>query len=103
GAATASKPGAAAPPTPVSPRPIPILPQPTPTTPQPTPIPPVITTAGVSSLIVLPTPPSLLVVSPVAILGNVFGGQAKLPARPAMVPPAPPPLDTWDYLNTTVT
>ncbi len=39
-------------------------------------------------------------IAPVAVTGNVFRGQALLPPRPALTPPAPPPMDSWDFFNT---
>jgi hypothetical protein len=39
----------------------------------------------------------------VVVTGNVFGGDTVLPARPATTPPTPPPMNTWDFLNTKVT
>ncbi len=39
-------------------------------------------------------------IAPSSVTGNVFRGKTLLPPRPALVPPAPPPMDTWDFFNT---
>jgi Family of unknown function (DUF6519) len=38
-------------------------------------------------------------VAPVSVTGNVFRGRALLPPRPPLTPPAPPPMDSWDFFN----
>lgn len=38
----------------------------------------------------------------VAVTGNVFGGTPHLPPRPAFTPPAPPPMDRWEFFNTAI-
>jgi hypothetical protein len=39
-------------------------------------------------------------IAPSSVTGNVFRGATLLPPRPVLVPPAPPPMDTWHFFNT---